>query len=364
MIYADTNTEFFKLSNHWYLKKMMRVWIKINALITKSFLIIIGLIMACTVAVAQCVPSSKNIFIIHSYHAQYPWVKSYMKGMLSVMNNQFDIEHFYMDTKRLPSNRFPIMAAEAFKQFLSVKPAGVILSDDNALKWATPMFKESNCPIVYLGINNNPRNYNLLGHKNISGVLERPPLKRSMLLMKKHLVPMKRAMLLFDSGTTASVLKEEIFNNKSSVTLGNTVVDIYLIDTFGQWKETFTSQSKTQIYDVIYIGLYHTLTDSKGNHVDSEKVIRWTSKNSKLPIFSLWNFSVGKGRAMGGYVLNGEDQGVRAAERMLEMFSKPPELILPPVTGEEGRYIFSRHELKRWSLTLPKPLEEHTQWVP
>lgn len=335
-----------------------------NALITQAFIAMFGLYVTCTLAVAQCIPASNKILIIHSYHAQYPWVENYMKGIVSVLNNQFKIEHFYMDTKRLPPNRFPIMAAEAFKKFLAVKPSGVILSDDNALKWATPMFKESNCPIVYLGINNNPRNYNLLGHNNISGVLERPPLKRSMLLMKKHLIPMKRAMLLFDNGTTASVLKEEIFNNKGSVTLGNTVVDIFLIDTFDRWKETFTSKNKTQTYDVIYIGLYHTLTDSKGNHVDSEKVIRWTSDNSKLPIFSLWNFSVGKGRAMGGYVLNGEDQGVRAAGRMLEMFNKPKDLILPPVTGEEGRYIFSRYELKRWSLTLPKALEEHTQWVP
>jgi hypothetical protein len=314
---------------------------------------------------AFCDPKSNELLVIHSYHPEYPWVVSYTNGIKTAINNQYSLAHFYMDTKRVGKDQFTEMAQAAWDQHVKLKPKGIFLSDDNALKYVGPKFIDSSdCPVVYLGINNNPRHYKMLGHPNISGVLERPLIKRSMLLMKQHLLPIKKAMVLFDSGTTAHVVRDEVFGQNNSTLMGDTAIDIYLIDTFETWKETVLSKHREKLYDVIYIGLYHTIKDANGNHVNAEEIIQWTSKHATLPLFSLWDFSVGEGKAIGGYVLFGEDQGQKAGERMLEMLDKPETKVISPITGEVGRYVFSQSEFKRWKLKMPKVLEEHIHWVP
>ncbi len=71
--------------------------------------------------------------------------------------------------------------------------------------------------------------------------------------------------------------------------------------------------AKKEGYGAIILGLYHTLVDDRGRHVDDEQVARWTSKHSPVPVFGFWDFSVGKGLAMGGLTLDSEPQGREAA---------------------------------------------------
>ena len=54
-------------------------------------------------------------------------------------------------------------------------------------------------------------------------------------------------------------------------------------------------------YDVILLGLYHTLRDDTGKHVEAEKVLEWTSENTPVPSFAFWDFLLGPRKAIGGY---------------------------------------------------------------
>ena len=66
--------------------------------------------------------------------------------------------------------------------------------------------------------------------------------------------------------------------------------------------------AKKNGYEAIFIGLYHTLVDDDGKHVSEQTVLEWTSAHSPVPLFCFWEFSVGKGKAIGGLVLDGRDQ--------------------------------------------------------
>jgi hypothetical protein len=69
-------------------------------------------------------------------------------------------------------------------------------------------------------------------------------------------------------------------------------------------------------------------------------MITWANQNSPLPVMALWGFSVGHGKAVGGLVIDGEAQGIRAAEIALAYFPERNQDELRIVIGEEGRHLF------------------------
>ena len=85
-----------------------------------------------------------------------------------------------MDNKRLPKEQFAERADLAWKYIQSQAPQLVILADDNAVNLLHQRLNDSLIPVVYLGVNMNPREYHLNEHKRFTGVIERPLLRRSL----------------------------------------------------------------------------------------------------------------------------------------------------------------------------------------
>nr|WP_246480204.1 ABC transporter substrate binding protein [Motiliproteus sediminis] len=268
-----------------------------------------------------------------------------------------------MDTKRLPPSRHQERAEAAWQYALTVDADLFILGDDNALRFLGPRLADTGKPLVYLGINQNPRRYLGEPRSNVSGVLERPLLKRSIAYLNLVMGrPLDKVLVLFDGGTTSKTVLEESFSGRSLQRIGSTLVDIRLIARQSQWQRTIRN-AQAEGFDLIVVGLYHTLVDDEGNHVNEQRVIEWSALHSPLPLFGFWSFSVGAGMTAGGLVLDGYEQG-RAAGQMAVNILKgepPPRL---PVTPGSGKLIFSRSQLQRWGIGLPSRLQEEAEFVP
>ena len=158
-------------------------------------------------------------------------------------------------------------------------------------------------------MNENPRHKGLVGHPKITGVLERPLLKRNISEMSQ-LMGIKKALVLFDSSNVALTAIEDEFKTQTELRVGQTRVNSQLIGDYSLWQEAVLN-AKQSGYEAIFIGLYHTLSDEQGRHVDENRLLEWTSAHSPVPLFCFWEFSVGKGKAIGGLVLDGRDQGPR-----------------------------------------------------
>ncbi len=295
----------------------------------------------------------KTILLIESYHSEYDWDRNYKIGLKEIIKDSAVIKTFEMDTKRLPKSTYPERARLALKEYDDIDPDLVILADDNALKYVGPGLANRTTPVVYLGINNNPRRYKMAGHKNITGVLERPLLKSSIYTIKRLLPRTKKFLILFDDGATSQASFSELFGNKPSIISSSGIqVDMKLIGKLSDWKHA-VSTAKENGYDALILGLYHTITDNQSVHVKAPDILAWTSKNAPVPPFGFWKFSVGSGKAIGGFVMSGREQGIAAAKIIQEIFSgKTPDKIYP-VTGKKGELYFSFSELKRWKLALP-----------
>jgi ABC-type uncharacterized transport system substrate-binding protein len=300
---------------------------------------------------------SKEILLIESYHADYPWDASYLEGLKQNLPSQYTLTTFEMDTKRLPSDQHQAQADKAWALYQQKQPILVILGDDNALKFLGKKFVTTSTPVVYLGANNNPRTYGVGSSPNVTGVLERPLVKRSMLLISE-IIPMKKVLALFDDGTTAQVVKSSIFSNKNSLNVASVNVDLELMSAMKDIKAKIEKEKSSKTYDAIFMGLYHTIKDAEGNNVPADGVLHWVANNSPVPVFAFWDFTVGKGKAAGGYVLFGKEQGTAAAGLVVEMLKKKSNDIIPPIMGEKGRYLFSNAQLAKWNIQLPETIKQ------
>ncbi|BAJ04106.1 ABC transporter substrate-binding protein [Shewanella violacea] len=308
--------------------------------------------------------TAASILIIESYHKEFAWDESYNRGIKSVVDNDHTFSHFYMNTKILPSEQFADMASLAWQAYLKLKPDLVVLCDDNAIKLLAYKFGQTKVPVVFLGLNANPRDYGLTKLLNFTGVLERPIFKRSIILADQILPKKsnKKILVVFDNSQTSKASIEPISRNFKSINIGKVKVDFQLIDDFVKWQQVINN-AKESGYDALFIGLYHTLVDAEKQHVSPNEVILWTQKHAPLPHFGFWNFSIGARGNVGGYVLDGYLHGQLAGKLISKILKGENPNDLAYEFDRQGRYLFSLEGLKRWRLELPKKVNAQSHWT-
>lgn len=306
---------------------------------------------------------SKDIVIVESYSKVYKWDAAYCKAISDSLGKKYKLTFFEMDTKRIAKPEHEKMGLKAWELIQKIKPILVIIGDDAALKFVGPKLEASKIRSVYLGINNNPRSYFENDPKYFTGILERPLIRRSAIFVKDLITNAKNVLIMFDSDRTSEIVYEDFFGSKSSVTFSGINYDIFLNKTYTEWQKHINESSGK--YDAIITGLYQTLVDENGKNVDAEKVINWTSQHSKLPLFAFWDFAIGKNRATGGLVLTGYSQGKAASEIAQKLIANTnliPSSIFP-VYLQEGIYLFSKSELKRFNLNIPNEIKNESQYT-
>lgn len=302
----------------------------------------------------------ESILVIESYHSSYPWCISYKQGLEEVLGGRFDLSYVEMDTKRIPKSQYRKRADLAWEKYKEQSPVLVVIADDDALEALAPRFLTTDTPVVYLGINANPRKYGVGEALNFSGVIERPLLKRSILMLRKFM-PVKKVLVLLDDSETSHVIVEDIFYGQTKMFMGGINLDIRLIESFATWKEQIL-KAEQQGYDAIIVALYHTLKSNDGSHIDSEEVIEWTSANTRVPPFGFWDFSVGADKNIGGYVVFGYEEGKLAGKIALGMLEGKRIRVRPQNDGQ-GRFIFSKSQLEKWNIELPLRISEDAIFV-
>ena len=297
-----------------------------------------------------------KVLLIQSYHSEYPWDQSYIKGIAATLSDKVELETFQMDTKRIPKTSYAGKAIQAYAKYKSFKPDIVMLGDDNAFSYMLPMLFDEPISIVFLGINSNPRKLlaRYRGQAKVTGVLERPLFTKSLVELKKLFGDQAfKAKILFDSGITSQISKNYIKKQYTLIrdNLG-IEVDMKTIASQKAWQHEVL-RAKKDSFKVIIVGLYQTLVDERGNSVPAEQIIQWTNQHSELPLFAFWDFAVGKNKAVGGVVLFGYSQGEQAARLVNQIVSSGHNQPIIMVTGTKGKAIYSETERAKWNIEIP-----------
>lgn len=303
-----------------------------------------------------------HVVIVNSYSQDFSWVREHNAAFKKALPEGVRYSTFDMDTKRFHTTRHNERADAARRFVLEERPNLVLLTDDNALRLLGDALYELGLPVVYLGINGNPREY-LRHPRRATGVLERPLVKRSVAYLCEIMDHKPdRALVLLDGSTTATVIAKEEFREQKSLPVLGVQTDLVSTNDWEEWRLAVLG-AKDHGYAFIITGLYHTLRDNQGGLIPSEDVLVWTALHTPIPLMGFWDFNVGPDGAVGGYVLKGASQGRLAGEIARRVLAGASPRTILPVTDRQGRFLFSRSGLVRWDLTLPQSIREHTLFV-
>ncbi len=314
----------------------------------KNICILISLIILIVQVNTAYAENKKQVLIIHSYHPEFEWVSDCTAGINSILDNKYQIFDFYMNTKRLPSSKFKTRADLAWKKFESLKPDLVMVGDDNALKFLGKRLVKQKTPVVYFGINNNPRiyfNYDL--PKNVTGVLERTPIAHGMTIFSTLIPSAKKVLLMMDKTPTSDADIENTFKGKA----GTRLLEYLQSNDWEVWKKA-VRKSKEK-YDALLIGTYYTVKDKQGKIVPYKDIIKWITNNSPLPNFGYARWSVESGQTA-AFVTEGRHHGELAGGIVLDILEKgkSPSSIFPKYDNKVVIHL-SRKELDRFGITVP-----------
>jgi len=307
-------------------------------------------VMAVLCALAGAAPpaAAGEVLAIHSYHPGYGWDAKWQAALEAKLDGH-TVETVYMNTKRLPEREFQARADAAWRKFRTGDYDVVVLGDDNALKYLGPRFaKKTDLPIVFLGINGNPRSY-FDGRmpQRITGVTERPLLALNMRVIEAVMPEADRGLILFDKGVTGRASKRAMMRAKGRT--GDFSFDIVMTRRFATWKRHVRS-ADAKGYDVIFAGLFLRQKGADGEVVPGETVLAWTRRNTDLPFLGFWGFAVGKGKAIGGVVLDGREMGAAAGEKVATILKTGRIPSIDSVSG--GQLVVSKSGFAAYDLPM------------
>ncbi len=307
----------------------------------------------------------KRVLVLHSYHADYVWLKDVNKGILSGLNEErftpeknITIEYFYMDTKRKSSEKWKQeIAKQAIEKINSWQPHVVIATDDNAQKYVVAKMKDSGINFVFLGVNADPMSYNYINSNenpggNITGSIERARFEQTVKLLKRLVPGVKKIAIVCDDGTTGESVVKRVLQTANEH--GIEIVSSRRIGRFSEWKNYVRS---VQDYaDALLVIVYHTLKDEQGNPVSGDEVLNWTINNSKLPDMGFWSWAV-EGGLMCSEAISGYQQGFYAATvaSYVLMGQKPGEF--PVDKPQRGELCINLARAKMLGIDIPADIQ-------
>ena len=318
-------------------------------------------LLTATIILVSCsaFASQKNVLVIHSYHPSLAWVRQYTLGITEVFADTAALAHVYLDSQRASGPEMANHVEKAMAIFRDLKPDVVMTCDDDALRLLGPRILDTSTPLVFLGVNNNPRSYFNTIPGGMSGVLERVLLFPWIRHLRKIIPNATTALVLMDDSKTAESILAVTFADRKQVMVDGIRVEYRQAGDWDQWQR-FVLESKS--HDFIAMPVYHSLKDKAGRHVPVEKLIRWTSANSPIPMFAYQDYAVGDDGVVGAYVIQGEMHGRRAALLAKDILEGRGAQSTYFITDTEGVFFFNKKRLKEFGLTLPDSIQSRTRF--
>lgn len=298
-----------------------------------------------------------RILILHSYHAQYSWVDEQNQGLAQYFQDKHDISlrWHYMDLKRHSDNAFRQAAsASAQAAIARWQPDVLIIFDDIAQELVGKRYRNRpHIRIVFAGVNSQPSKYQYDTANNVTGILERKPL-RALEETLQQLAPhirRPRVQLIGDASFDFAASLPEYADYQ---TRWRSVqwLPPQTASTFAGWQAAV--QGATGQADFIVVSDYRQLqiTPGQPQFVAPEEVMRWTEQHAPMPVIGLTTAAVQDG-AMLGVATSGHEQGWVAAELAFKLAHGEPAHAWPIRVSQQSHIALRQSAMARWHLPAP-----------
>jgi diguanylate cyclase (GGDEF)-like protein/PAS domain S-box-containing protein len=318
-----------------------------------SFLIVflLSVLMVNGVSNAVYEYDKKHVLILHSYHEGFTWTQEVNDGLISTLKNGYfnlDISVEYLDWKEYPyqENLDTLLQLYAYKY--RNQPIDVIVTtDDAALDFAFKNREEvfSNAPIVFCGVNEVGRKTITEGYTDYTGIIEQVDIEETIKLAIETIPGLERIYMVYDnteSGFSTGQLALDILNRMNTEVQGLSINGV-------TYEELLDAVANVPKNSAIYILSFYS--DTTGRTLSFEELCQVTSEVSKVPIFNLYDFTIGYG-AIGGSVLSGKLHGEKAAELAIRILNGEKSVDVPVSYEKTSRKLYDYHQLIRFKIPL------------
>lgn len=291
-----------------------------------------------------------NILLLNSYQRGLNWSDEILRGVKHVTDQYENVVLFaeYMDTKRFSSIDYLDGLMDLYTQkYKGIDIDAVICADNPALdfviKYAhNPLFKGYK---VFCGVIN-VEDYQFLGNE-YKGVAEREFFMERFQAIKKIVPNAQTVYCLMDKSPLGIIFRKRFEkvaqNHPSNLTL-KIKDDIDINELYA-----FVSSLKDKNAVIDYISI---TKDRFGDNVNNEYVAAKVVKLASVPVFSNFDYLIGKGIIGGVYQL-GSDQGTTAANIAMKLISGTKSADIPNVSYAPMSLMVDCRAIKHFNLPMP-----------
>jgi signal transduction histidine kinase len=313
----------------------------------------LGAVVAfCTDSFAAHDISQKRVLVLHSYYQGYKWTDDEHAGIEAVLKpvvgrNNLHIE--YMDTKKVFGELYSQRLYEVYKlKYTNYRFDLVITTDNNAfefmLKYRDRLFLGT--PVVFCGVNYFDRDM-LRNHANFTGINEENDLASNITLITK-LHPKTKQIVFVNEWTATGVAVHKAF-----------------LEAAASFHETLQFRLLEDVDLEEILKVVHELTpesvilftafsrDGTGRIFEHGEIMSMISLQSKVPIYTPYDFNFGYG-AVGGLVVLGFDQGEAAGKLALRILQGEKADDIPVTMTAPKRYVFDYVQLEKYGIATSR----------
>jgi len=316
----------------------------------------IGILLIC-ICILLCsfetAARKKQVLVLHSYHQGLNWTDNISEGILSVLDQDDDIEIIfeYMDTKRHSEAEYLTEFAKLYdlkhqKNLFDV----IIVCDNNALDFVRTYYQDyfDKIPIVFCGVDQFSSGL-ISGFDQVTGVTEEIDSKKTIEIALQLHPKTKQLVVINDNQTRSAILNRnnvrdiwpEVDTDAKLVFLENLSID-----------ELIRNVKNLDPKSIIY--LINFSRDKEGNYISYQESIEIIREVTNLPIYSSWEFYFNEG-IVGGMITSGYKQGELAAKSALKILYGANASDIPLVKEGYNQFKFDFEQMKRFKI-LPKQL--------
>ena len=309
----------------------------------KKLLLTLLVIFFCS---TQTFASNKpKILILHSYHPAYKWTHDLNLGINSIFNDVTKVDLYveYMDTKKYFKQEYMESLTNVYKaKYINTKFDVIISSDDNAFNFLKKHTKElfQNTPVVFCGTNNIKQDA-INGFNHFTGVSEGVDIQKNFELIQKLHPNVKHIYTITDTTTTGKLVKKEVFKNRKNNTIKLHVIDNLTLRGLVEKVNSLPPNS------VVLFSLYFKTKDNR--FIEYYKALQEIEKRTTIPIYGLWDFSLGDG-IVGGFLTSGYFQGQKAASMAQDILNGIPVQDIPILFKSPNKYMFDYKYIKKHNI--------------
>lgn len=291
---------------------------------------------------------TRHVLILNSYHEGYKWTDDETHGVIEGIGaTSGDVKFYieYMGTKwAFDKEYFGLLRDTYTRKYRDINFDVIIATDNDAFNFLRT-YRDTvfgRVPSVFCGVNwFQPED--LEKQSLFTGVNEDADIAATFDVMLKLHPKTKHIYVVIDSTTTGQRVHENLLQ---IIPRYQRRVMVHMIENMSMGA-ILNTVSKLSDDSLVLITVFQK--DTEGTFFEFSESTGLISKNSKVPVYGIWDFNLGFG-IVGGMLTSGYSQGFRAGELASRILKGEPVNSIPVLMQSPNRYMFDYRELTRFRI--------------